>query len=69
MAGSLRLLGGAVCFAAAPGGQAYAQVVQQSVALTQVDPASRATGYRTSKAAASLASAPDMLSCPTADLQ
>ena len=51
---SIRLLSGAAILAASLGGHAYAQGAPQTVALTQVDPSSLATGYRTSKVVGSL---------------
>jgi hypothetical protein len=46
---SIALLAGAAVLAAAFGGPALAQGAKQTLAIMKVDPASLATGYRTSK--------------------
>jgi hypothetical protein len=46
---SITLLAGAAVLAASLGGPAYSQGAPQTVTLMKVDPASLATGYRTSK--------------------
>jgi hypothetical protein len=46
---TLAVLAGAAFIAGTLGGHAFAQGTQQTVVLTKVDPASLATGYRTSK--------------------
>ncbi len=45
----LTLLAGAAIFASVLAGQAFTQGVPQTVTLMKIDPASLATGYRTSK--------------------
>ena len=51
---SIRLLSGAAILAASLSGHAYAQGAPQTIAMTQVDPSSLATGYRTSKVVGSV---------------
>ena len=46
---SIRILAGAAVLAASLNGQAFSQGAPQTVTLMKVDPASLATGYRTSK--------------------
>ncbi len=49
MTHSITLLAGAVVFAASLCGPAFSQGAPQTVTLMKIDPASLATGYRTSK--------------------
>jgi hypothetical protein len=49
MTRSIIFLAGAAFFAASVSGQAFSQGAPQTVSLMKVDPASLATGYRTSK--------------------
>ena len=51
---SIRLLAGAAILVASLGGHVYAQGAPQTIAMTQVDPSSLATGYRTSKVVGSV---------------
>ncbi|MDI4664118.1 PRC-barrel domain-containing protein [Xanthobacter autotrophicus] len=49
MTRSIKILAGSALLAASLGGPAFSQGSPQTVTLTKVDPASLATGYRTSK--------------------
>ena len=48
MTRSIKILAGSALLAASLGGPAFSQGSPQTVTLTKVDPASLATGYRTS---------------------